>query len=363
MAGGAAGRRGAHPLRRPGHHRVLRGGPHRHHAQPEPQGHDRRGRQLARAGAPWTGQLADRGVRAPVGRGGPAACAGPGPPSRILTSPKSLHKAARLPFSPCLLFACPRPRSGGSAMPSEPLQTELIDRLVRYGLGQGEARCYVAMLAPRAFKVSEVARAAGLPRSRSYELIRSLVRSGLCSEVAGGRVARFRAAPVYGAYDRLLDVTKEEVVAAVAMPWRPVPRPSAQERIDAGVRMRAVHERAVCSSRPHREFVGRFADQGVETRVVDKVDAQFSVFDRRLSILHLTRPKLGSRQLESLLINHAGLGQTLQQAFDCLWEQATPFDEAVRQASGPGPAGIGPDPRERHQLVPRGRDGRFVGYD
>jgi sugar-specific transcriptional regulator TrmB len=302
-------------------------------------------------------------------------------------------------------------------MPSEPLQTELIDRLVRYGLGQGEARCYVAMLAPRAFKVSEVARAAGLPRSRSYELIRSLVRSGLCSEVAGGRVARFRAAPpneaigrleaflaeqelrrkaalmtilsaldsresgtggppgdepvhmlrrtdrVYGAYDRLLDVTKEEVVAAVAMPWRPVPRPSAQERIDAGVRMRAVHERAVCSSRPHREFVGRFADQGVETRVVDKVDAQFSVFDRRLSILHLTRPKLGSRQLESLLINHAGLGQTLQQAFDCLWEQATPFDEAVRQASGPGPAGIGPDPRERRQLVPRGRDGRFVGYD
>lgn len=302
-------------------------------------------------------------------------------------------------------------------MPSEPLQADLIDRLVRYGLGQGEARCYVAMLAPRAFKVSEVARAAGLPRSRSYELIRSLVRSGLCSEVAGGRVARFRAAPpneaigrleaflaeqerrratalatllqaldsresgtggapgdepvktlrrseqVYGAYDRLLDVTKEEVVAAVAMPWTPVRRPFAQERIDAGVRMRAVHERAVCASRPHREFVGRFADQGVETRVVDKVDAQFSVFDRRLSILHLTRPRLDSHQLESLLIDHAGLGETLQQAFDCLWEQATPFEEALRQASGSRDARMGPDPRERRQLVPRGRDGRFVGDD
>ncbi len=302
-------------------------------------------------------------------------------------------------------------------MPSEPLQADLIDRLVRYGLGQGEARCYVAMLAPRAFKVSEVARTAGLPRSRSYELIRSLVRSGLCSEVAGGRVARFRAAPpneaigrleaflaeqerrrtaalatilqafdspepgkggaptdepvqtlrrsdqVYGAYDRLLDATKEEVVAAVAMPWRPVARPWARGRIHAGVRMRAVHERAICSSRPHREFVGRFAAQGVETRVVDKVEAQFSVFDRHLSILHLTRPRLGSRQLESLLVNHAGFGQTLQQAFDCLWEQATPFDEAMRQASGPGLGGIGPDPRERHELVSRGRDGRFVGYD
>jgi sugar-specific transcriptional regulator TrmB len=301
-------------------------------------------------------------------------------------------------------------------MPSEPLDADLIDRLVRYGLGQGEARCYVAMLAPRAFKVSEVARAAGLPRSRSYELIRSLVRSGLCSEVAGGRVARFRAAPpneaigrleaflaeqerrraaalaailqaldslqtgtggvagdepvqtlrrsdqVQGAYDRLLDATKEEFVAAVAMPWTPVPRRSAKERIDAGVRMRALHERAVCASRPHREFVSRFADQGVETRIVGKVDAQFSVFDRRLSILHLTRPRRGSRQLESLLIDHAGLGQTLQQAFDGLWEQATPFDEAMHETSGPGLASAGPDPRER-QLVPRGRNGRFVGYD
>lgn len=302
-------------------------------------------------------------------------------------------------------------------MANDPLDADLIDRLVRYGLGQGEARCYVAMLAPRAFKVSEVARTAGLPRSRSYELIRSLVRSGLCSEVAGGRVARFRAAPpneaigrlegflaeqerrrraalatilqalgsresgagygpgdepvqmlrrsdqVHGAYDRLLDTTKEAVVAVVAMPWTPVPRLSAKERIDAGVRMRALHERAVCASQPHREFVGRFADQGVETRVTDKVDAQFSVFDRRVSILHLRRPKPGSRQLESLLIDHAGLGQTLQQAFDCLWEQATPFDEAMREVSGPGLGSIGPAPRGRSQRVLRGRNGRFVGDD
>jgi sugar-specific transcriptional regulator TrmB len=302
-------------------------------------------------------------------------------------------------------------------MPSEPLEADLVDRLVRYGLGQGEARCYVAMLAPRAFKVGEVARKAGLPRSRSYELIRSLVRSGLCSEVAGGRVARFRAAPpneaigrleaflaeqerrrtaalatilgalesresgaatgvgdepvqtlrrsdqVFGAYDRLLDVSREEVVSAVTMPWTPVPRPSQRHRIDAGVRMRVVHERAICSSQAHREFVGRFARQGVDTRVVDKVSAQFSVFDRRLSILHLTRPRMGSRLHESLLINHAGLGQTLHQAFECLWERATPFDEALRQTKGPGKTGDGPDPRASQHRARRGREGRFVGRD
>ncbi len=303
-------------------------------------------------------------------------------------------------------------------MPSEPLQADLIDRLIRYGLGQGEARCYVAMLAPRAFKVSEVARAAGLPRSRSYELIRSLVRAGLCSEVAGGRVARFRAAPpneaigrleaflaeqerrrtsalaaivqaldsresgtggapgdepvqmlrksdqVYGAYTRLLELAREEVVAVVAMPWTPEPIASPRERIASGIRIRALHERAVCSSRANRDLVAFFNGQGVETRVVDEVAVQFSVFDRRLSILHLARPKPGSRRRESLLINHAGFGQLLQWGFDSLWDQATSFDEAVRQVSEPGPASSGPpDPRERHQLVPRGRDGRFVGYD
>jgi sugar-specific transcriptional regulator TrmB len=321
-------------------------------------------------------------------------------------------------------------------VPSEPLEADLIDRLVRYGLGHGEARCYVAMLAPRAFKVSEVARKAGLPRSRSYELIRSLVRSGLCSEVAGGRVARFRAAPpneaigrleaflgeqerrraaalssivrvldrrssgagsedepvrtlrrgeqVFGAYNHLLREAREEIVTAMAMPWlpwSPVLRLSPVERLAAGVRMRAVHERGVCSSDTHRESVSFYHDKGVEIRLVDAVGAQFTVFDRRRSILHLTMPQAGTHQLESLQINHAGFGQTLQQAFECLWEQGTPFAEAMREVSGSPRTGTRSDPRkpgEPHerggpperagtpaprQLVGRGGDGRFVGYD
>jgi HTH-type transcriptional regulator, sugar sensing transcriptional regulator len=302
-------------------------------------------------------------------------------------------------------------------MPSEPLEADLIDRLVRYGLGQGEARCYVAMLAPRAFKVSEIARSAGVPRSRAYELINSLVRSGLCSEVAGGRVARFRAAPpneaigrleaileeqerrrtaamatimraiesresdpegeggdepvrtlrrsdqVYGAYHRLLGATREEVVAVVAMPWAPVLRLSPNERLAAGVRMRAVHEQAVCSSEPQRDFVSFYSAQGVDTRVVAKVQAQFALFDRRRCILHLTKPKAGSRQLESLLINHAGLGQTLQRAFESLWDRGTPLDQAMGKVPEQAAAGSRRDPREPRELVPRGQDGRFVGYD
>src|SRR6266511_3026997 len=256
----------------------------------------------------------------------------------------------------------------GLTMASEPAEADLIDRLVRHGLGQGEARCYVGMLAPRAFKVSEVARKAGLPRSRAYELIRSLVRAGLCSEVAGGGVARFRAAPPNEAIGRLEaylgeqarrrsaalssllegldtrysgipDPAKDEMVTLLPMPWSLVHRPSPMESLAAGVRFRVVLDGEVCRSEPHREFMRFYCAQGVEARVVDEVPVRFAVFDRRRAVLHLTMPESGTHRLESLLVNHAGFGQSLQQAFECLWDQAIPFDQALVQVAGPEPSG------------------------
>jgi sugar-specific transcriptional regulator TrmB len=300
-------------------------------------------------------------------------------------------------------------------MPSEPAEADLIDRLVRHGLGQGEARCYVGMLAPRAFKVSEIARKAGLPRSRAYELIRSLVRAGLCSEVAGGGVARFRAAPpneaigrleaflgeqarrrsaalsslvegldsrdagsqdgstddpvvilsrreqVIDTYQQLISETREEMVTLLPMPWSLVHRPSPIASLAAGVRVRAVFDRQACSSQPHREFVRFYCAQGLEAHVVDEVAVQFAVFDHHRTILHLTMPDVGTHRLESLLVTHAGFGQSLQQAFERLWDAGTPFDEAVSQVVGSAPPGAPQHPRGVRQLVPRGGDGRFIG--
>jgi sugar-specific transcriptional regulator TrmB len=300
-------------------------------------------------------------------------------------------------------------------MSSRPAEADLIDRLVRHGLGQGEARCYVAMLAPRAFKVSEIAREAGLPRSRAYELIRALVRAGLCSEVAGGGVARFRAAPpneaigrleaflseqarrrsaaltsilegldtrdagglsgsdddpvgimsrreqVIEAYERLIRNTREDLVNLLPMPWSPTHRPSPMEALAAGARVRLVVDRAACSSEPHREFVRFYCAQGVETRVLDKVAVRFAVFDQRRAILHLTMPEGGTHRLESLLVTHAGFGQSLHQAFEGLWDEGIPFDQALTRVAGPVRAGTRRRPRDSvRQLVPRGGEGRFI---
>jgi sugar-specific transcriptional regulator TrmB len=263
-------------------------------------------------------------------------------------------------------------------------ESDLIDRLVRHGLGQGEARCYIGMLAPRAFRVSEVAVEAGLPRSRTYELIRSLVRFGLCTEVAGGGVARFRAVPPNEAILRLetslaeqarrrdlaltgimqalkgradpgagdrepvemlhrRDQIVSEIGEAIAAAdhdvatimntfWVPNVCETIQERLDAGVRIRAVLDESCLDSDPHQAWVAAYAGApGLEARVVDPLDLMFTVVDRRITFLNLVIPEIdvpGSR-VESLKIRHAGLGQTFHDAFERLWRRGVPFGRSA----------------------------------
>ncbi|HYY82714.1 MAG TPA: helix-turn-helix domain-containing protein [Actinomycetes bacterium] len=269
-------------------------------------------------------------------------------------------------------------------------ESDLVDRLVRHGLGQGEARCYVGMLAPRAFKVSEVAASSGLPRSRAYELIRSLVRSGLCTEVAGGGAARFRAVPpneaigrleafmaeqarrrnaaltgvlhalhlrdglpagserepvdllrrrdqVYGSYERAVRDAREEIVSVAPATWDPaVQFPVMAERLAAGVRFRTIHDRAVLASESYRAALAFHHARGFQARVLDRVDILFSLIDRRTVFLNLTGNAGNANSaagMESLQIHHAGLGQTLHEAFERLWERAVPID-AAHQGDG-----------------------------
>jgi sugar-specific transcriptional regulator TrmB len=266
--------------------------------------------------------------------------------------------------------------------------SDLIDRLVRHGLGQGEARCYVGMLAQRAFKVSEVAIEARLPRSRAYELIRSLVRFGLCTEVAGGGVARFRAVPPNEAIGRLeasraeqarrrdralnglmqalaeraappasgdepvemlrrreqlLTVMAKEVCAAtdevlliVNTTWEPTDCRGMRDRLRAGVRFRTIFDRDSLAHEPHRAWVAAFADApGFEARVVDRVPTLYLLIDRSVVFLNLVVPGSDTpgSHAESLLMRHHGLGQTLHDAFERSWRQGVPFEQALEDGT------------------------------
>ena len=273
--------------------------------------------------------------------------------------------------------------------------SDLIDRLVRHGLGQGEARCYVGMLAQRAFRVSEVATEAGLPRSRAYELIRSLVRFGLCTEVAGSGVARFRAVPPNEAIGRLeasladqarrrdlalngllqalslrggqptatgeepLDMLRRreqlltvmamevcqataEVLTIVNTTWEPTDCRGLRGRLNAGVRFRTIFDRDSLEHEPHRAWVESFAgDPGFEARVVDRVETLYLLVDRRVIFLNLVVPGTESpgSHSESLVMRHSGLGQTLHDAFERTWRHGVPFEQALAADSAPALVG------------------------
>jgi HTH-type transcriptional regulator, sugar sensing transcriptional regulator len=241
------------------------------------------------------------------------------------------------------------------------------------------------MLAQRAFKASEVAAEAGLPRSRAYELIRSLVRFGLCTEVAGGGVARFRAVPPNEAIGRLeaskaeqarrrdlalnglmqalaaragpsptageepLEMLRrreqllsvmaaevcqanDEVLTIVNTSWEPADCRGMRERLAAGVRFRTIFDRDSLDHEPHRDWVAALAGTpGFEVRFVDRVEALYLLVDRYVVLLNLTVPgsdEPGSHA-ESLLMRHHGLGQILHDAFERTWRAGVPFDQAL----------------------------------
>jgi hypothetical protein len=105
-----------------------------------------------------------------------------------------------------------------------------------------------------------------------------------------------------------------------------------QERLDAGVRVRAVLDRPCLDSDPHRVWVAAYADApGFEARVVDRLDLMFTLIDRRITFLNLVIPEIdvpGSR-VETLRIRHAGLGQTFHDAFEHLWRRGVPFGRSA----------------------------------
>ena len=69
---------------------------------------------------------------------------------------------------------------------------ELVERLVRLGLREYEARVYAALVITGPAKASEIARESGVPRPRVYDVLKRLHERGFV-EVSEGSPAYFRA--------------------------------------------------------------------------------------------------------------------------------------------------------------------------
>ena len=85
-----------------------------------------------------------------------------------------------------------------------------VEELTRLGLTSYEARAYVALTGRDSFTAAQVARLAGLPRQRIYDVLGALVEKGLAA-TRPGRVLKYSAADPRTAIHGLLAAHRQQL--------------------------------------------------------------------------------------------------------------------------------------------------------
>ena len=262
-------------------------------------------------------------------------------------------------------------------------EDQLVQYLAEFGFNRNEARIYLAALGRPPLRVAELAELGDVNRPKAYDALRQLVDKGLFSEVSGsghGQVARFQAADpmlvvqrlrhqsALEQADRVQDTTllvadlfaryyeapqgddpfeyvelirnsdaawarrdaitagaEKEVVQARRM-TRPGTAPRAGEEVGVreGVIYRVLYETGFLD---FPQFVARLAEReqrGEQIRFVDKVPVGMTAVDRRKCLLSLNPTGLVSGQGSWVVLEQPALAHLLTDAFDLLWDSATP---------------------------------------
>jgi HTH-type transcriptional regulator, sugar sensing transcriptional regulator len=260
---------------------------------------------------------------------------------------------------------------------------QLVQYLAEFGFSRNEARMYLAALGRPPLRVAELAELADISRPKAYDAIYQLVQKGLFSEVAGqesGHGARFQAvepglvvqrlrhqsaleqadrvqdtailvADLFARYyevpqgddpfeyvelirnsdaawarrDAITAGAEKEVVQARRM-TAPGTRPRAGDEVGVreGVSYRALYETGFLA---FPQFTMRLPERerrGEQIRFIDQVPIGMTAVDRRKCLLALNQTGLTSGQGSWVVLEQPALAHLLTDAFDLLWDQATP---------------------------------------
>ena len=259
----------------------------------------------------------------------------------------------------------------------------LVDRLVRLGLTTYEAKAYTALVRRDSFTAAQVARQAGLPRQRIYDVLATLVEKGLASARPGG-VVKYAAIAPDAAVDRLVAARRREMSdlerdAAEAIagltpqfeagqahsdPLEYIEvlrdRGAINERfaeLQAGVKReilvftkppyatppqenvegievtrtheaRSVYELSILDDPGTRDGVRRFIDAGEDARFVEQVPLKLVIIDEAIVMFGMQDPVGGREELTIMVVEHPALAGTLKVAFDAVWSTGLTFEQA-----------------------------------
>ena len=263
---------------------------------------------------------------------------------------------------------------------------ESAQSLVNLGLTTYEAKVYLALLRRDSFAAAEVARLAGIPRQRIYDVLASLVQRGLASQ-RPGQPAKYSAASPEFAVERLLADRREELerleessramVAALKPAFaqgqtqrdpldyvevlrdraainerfgelqagiereilvftKPPYATPAQENVE-GIEVtrthtaRSIYEYEALEDAAFAEGVRRFIEAGEEARFVEELPLKLVIIDESIVMFGMEDPVAGDAELTIVVVEHPALAKILKVAFDAVWREGLTFDELAAQ--------------------------------
>jgi sugar-specific transcriptional regulator TrmB len=262
-------------------------------------------------------------------------------------------------------------------------EEQLVQYLAEFGFGRNEARMYLAALGRPPLRVAELAELSHISRPKAYDAIYQLVDKGLFTPEGGqeaGQGARYQAADptlvvqrlrhqsaleqidraqdtsmlvadLFARYyetpqgddpfeyveliknsdaawarrDAITAGAEKEVVQARRM-TAPGSRPRAGDEVGVreGVSYRALYETGFLV---FPQFTVRLAERerrGEQIRFIDRVPVGMTAVDRRKCLLALNPIGLTAGQGSWVVLEQPALAHLLTDAFDLLWDQATP---------------------------------------
>jgi HTH-type transcriptional regulator, sugar sensing transcriptional regulator len=269
------------------------------------------------------------------------------------------------------------------------LEDGRIPDLMALGMTMYEARVYLTLIRRESFTAAQLARAAGVPRQRIYDVLESLVHQRL-AVMRSGRVASYRAIAPDMAVGRLVDERRDALARleqmagrlaealtptwsdgqtqtdpldyvevlrdprAITVRFAQIQRQARKELLcfakppflglpsdnieglrvtrrlsRVGGSVRTVYTTDLLDDKETLEVVLRFAEAGEGVRIADKLPLKLVIADQSLVLFDMADPVAETGATTSLIIEHPALALTLRQAFSAIWDQAQPLEEAL----------------------------------
>jgi sugar-specific transcriptional regulator TrmB len=267
-----------------------------------------------------------------------------------------------------------------------------VAQLLPLGLTSYEARAYIALTGRDSFTAAQVARVAGLPRQRIYDVLGSLVQKGLAATRPGsvvkyaatepalaierlvgarrdefrnleqGAAATVRAltaafnagraqtdpleyievlrdpGAITARFDELQSSIKREILIFTKPPYAKPP----QENIEglAVVRSheaKSIYEFSVFDDPAVADGVRRFIEQGEQARFVRELPLKLVIIDETIVMFGMQDPiAANTMELTMMVVEHPSLATVLKTAFDAYWKLGVSFEEARGELAAAG---------------------------